>query len=227
MASNALNVKPASPARNSFWRKLGLFFATLPLYLSAEPILIGTTQSPSPKSIYIENQLKAAYQQLGKQVIFIPMPSQRRLHLVSNLQLDADLFRICQLENDNLITVQAKLGDLYLQAFSLTTDILTNWQDNTELIVVHVRGLKMAELTSFVGNRLTVTSMEQAFGMLLQGRADVVLEDQLSAEAYLEQHKLHNISRVTLAPFAMCHVLGKDLEHLAAPLQQILLSRQP
>lgn len=193
--------------------------------VQANPILIGTTQSPSPQSLSIEEQLRTAYHKLGLQVLFIPMPSERRLRQVSNNQLGADVFRICQLGEDDatLVTVQAKLGNFFLQAFSLSDNVLTNWQQQAELVVVHVRGLKMAELTPFAGTRLEVTDLHQAFGMLLQGRADIMLEDELSAEAYLQQHQLPELTTVTLAPFAVCHVLSTNLSHLAEPLKQLLL----
>lgn len=205
-----------------------LWLCCLTTSLRADPILIGTTQSPSPQSLHIEEQLRTVYNQLGLQVLFIPMPSERRLRQVSNNQLGADLFRICQLgdDDDSLVTVQAKLGDLYLQAFSLSEQRLTNWQQQPELIVVHVRGLKMAELTPFAGSRLEVTDLTQAFGMLLQGRADIMLEDQLSAEAYLQQYQLPELTRVNLAPFAVCHVLSQELSHLAEPLQLLLQAMQ-
>lgn len=196
--------------------------------LRAEPILIGTTQSPSPYSVSIEEQLRTAYNKLGLQVLFIPMPSERRIRQVSNNQLGADLFRICQLSDgdETLVTVQAKLGDFYLQAFSLSEHTLRDWQQQTDLIIVHVRGLKMAELTPFAGSRFEVTDLPQAFGMLLQGRADIILEDQLSAEAYLQQLQLPELTRVSLAPFAICHVLSKKLSHLAEPLKQLLQTKQ-
>lgn len=205
-----------------------LWLCYLAAPLRADPILIGTTQSPSPQSLHIEQQLRTAYNTLGFQVMFLPMPSERRLRQVSNNQLGADLFRICQLgdDDDTLVTVQAKLGDFYLQAFSLSEQRLMNWQQQSELIVVHVRGLKMAELTPFAGIRLEVTDLQQAFGMLLQGRADIMLEDQLSAEAYLQQHQLPELTAITLAPFAVCHVLSQELRHLAEPLKHLLKAMQ-
>lgn len=205
-----------------------IFACNLAAPLRANTILIGTTQSPSPQSLQIENQLRIAYGKLGLQVVFLPIPSERRLRQVSNNQLGAELLRICQLgdDDDSLVTVQAKLGDFYLQAFSLSEDSLSNWQQRADLIVVHVRGLKMAELTPFAGIRLEVTDLQQAFGMLLQGRADIMLEDQLSAEAYLQQNQLPELSTVTLAPFAVCHVLSQELSHLAEPLEQLLKTIQ-
>lgn len=220
------------------WRNLShqaiLFFCCLLSVATnsyAEPILIGTTQSPSAKSLQIENRLSSAYASLGLQVHFIPLPSERRLRQVSNNQLAGDVFRICQLgeEDERLVTVQAPLAEFFLQAFSLSAETLADWQQKADLVVVHVRGLKMAELTAFTGTRLEVTDLRQAVGMLLQGRADIMLEDELSAAAYLAEQEstLPKLHITTLAPFAVCHVLSREQAHLAEPLRQRLLAPQP
>ena len=202
-----------------------------PPLVIAEPVTvtIGTTQSPSDLSARIEQQLTAAYAELGFNTRFIALPSERRLRLLTNNELDADLFRICQLaEQENLVTVPARLGELMLQAYSQSVETLTQWQQNSELIIVHIRGLKMAELTPFAGSRVEVSDLQQAFGMLLQKRAAILLEDQRSAIAYLHQAGLTDAGLVAtdLLPFAICHVLSTQLGHLAAPLAELLQRAQ-
>ncbi|KKO44731.1 hypothetical protein WG68_14410 [Arsukibacterium ikkense] len=199
---------------------------------SLPEISIGSTQSPSELSSLIEQRLQLAYQQLGYQPIFLPLPSERRLRLVRSQALDADLFRLCDLQNayPDILMIPVPLGDFTLKAYALSSKTLENWQNNPRLIVVHIRGFKMAEQTHFAGKRLEVASLEQAFGLLQQKRADIVLEDEPSATAYLAtatDWSEGSWYAAALNSMAVCHILGSHLQHLAEPLQQLLSQPNP
>lgn len=199
---------------------------------SLPEISIGNTQSPSELSSLIEQRLKLAYQQLGYQPVFFPLPSERRLRLVRSQELDADLFRLCTLQDEypDILMIPVPLGDFTLKAYALSPKTLENWQSKHNLIVVHIRGFKMAEQAHFEGKRLEVASLEQAFGLLRQGRADIVLEDEPSATSYLTtstdwvEGSWH---AAALNRLAVCHILGTHLQHLAEPLQQLLSQPNP
>lgn len=188
---------------------------------------IGTTSLPSDLSQHLEARLQQAYHQLGYQAAFLPLPSERRLRLVRQQALDADVFRLCTLQNDypDILVVPVPLGELTLNAFSLDAATLENWQQNTKLLVVHVRGFKMAEQMEFAGTRLEIVSLAQAFALLQQGRVDIVLEDNTSASDFFAstpQWQAINLHSVDLERFSICHILGQHLEHLAEPLRQLL-----
>ncbi|SEA81959.1 hypothetical protein [Alkalimonas amylolytica] len=199
---------------------------------SLPELSIGSTQSPSELSTLIEQRLQQAYQQLGYQPVFFHLPSERRLRLVRSQELDADLFRLCTLQDEypDILMIPVPLGDFTLKAYALSTTPLENWQSNPSLIVVHIRGFKMAEQTHFAGRRLEVASLEQAFGLLQQGRADILLEDEPSAVNYLAgstdwaEGSWH---AAALNRLAVCHILGTHLQHLAEPLHQLLSQPNP
>ncbi|MCC5826883.1 hypothetical protein [Alkalimonas sp.] len=210
----------------------GLLIVSDALGNSLPEISIGNTQSPSELSSLIEQRLKLAYQQLGYQPVFFPLPSERRLRLVRSQELDADLFRLCVLQDEypDILMIPVPLGDFTLKAFAVSANTLENWQSNSSLIVVHIRGFKMAEQTHFEGRRLEVASLEQAFGLLQQGRADIVLEDEPSATSYLMASPNWSEGSwyaAALNRLAVCHILGSHLEHLAEPLQQLLSQPNP
>ncbi|MCH8538704.1 MAG: hypothetical protein LAT66_13160 [Alkalimonas sp.] len=193
---------------------------------------IGSTQSPSELSDRIEQRLQQAYQQLGYQPTFLPLPSERRLRLVRMQELDADLFRLCELNEEypDILMIPAPLGDFTLKAYAMTAEILEHWQSNSSLIVVHIRGFKMAEQTDFAGKRLEVASLEQAFGLLQQGRADILLEDEPSAATFLAssaEWAESNWYASALYSLPVCHIISTHLQHLAEPLQQLLSQPNP
>ena len=199
---------------------------------SLPELSIGSTQSPSELSILIEQRLQQAYLQLGYQPVFLPLPSERRLRLVLQQELDADLFRLCVLHDHypDILMIPVPLGNFTLKAYAQTAEILENWQSNPKLIVVHIRGFKMAEQTHFEGKRLEVANIEQAFGMLQQGRADILLEDEPSATAYLASSAEwadHGWYASALESLTVCHILGTHMQHLAKPLQQRLSYPNP
>lgn len=192
------------------------------------PIQIGMPLGDSALRQQLQQLLAAAYQELGYQTEFIPLPSERRLLLLTQGLLDADLFRICELDDayPQLRVVPAPLGSVQLNAYSLSPGTLINWQAQQGLLISHIHGFKMAELQQFSGKRVTVNSDQQAFGLMLQGRVDIVLEDSHSAAPMLDHYAVKGISWQQVANFEVCHVLNSAKDHLTAPLQlqlQLLL----
>ncbi|WP_207903090.1 hypothetical protein [Rheinheimera sp. D18] len=185
--------------------------------LSANTLVIGAPLNPTPMSLQLEQLLKTAYLQLGYRTEFIALPSERRLRLLQHGDLDADLFRSCELDeaHPEFIVVPVTIGALHLRAYSLDPQKLTNWQQRPELIISHIRGFKMAEQQQFLGKRITVSSDQQAFGLMLQGRVDILLEDSHTAKKFLYQKKdLPTIAEQNVADFAVCHVLSNKQQSL-------------
>lgn len=195
-------------------------------------LLIGITTSRSELSQQAIQRLQQAYQRINVQVEFLAVPSERRLRMVLNQQLDGDLFRLCELAESyqELITIPVQLGSLQLNAYALDEHTLQQWQQNKHLIIAYTRGFKMAEQTSFAGNRLAVTDQQQAFGLLRQQRVDIVLEDDESADFFLQQPDLEHgnvFASSTLALYPVCHILHAKHQLLADDLLQELQLDQP
>lgn len=193
--------------------------------LNANILIIGAPLNATPMSQQLEKALSASYLQLGYRTQFIALPSERRIRLLQNGDLDADLFRMCKLDKkqSDFIVVPVTLGSLHLRAYSLTQQKLNNWQQRPELMISHIHGFKMAEQQHFLGDRVTVSSDQQAFGLMVQGRVDIVLEDSHTADKFLHQQKdLPYIYEQEVNSFAVCHVVNKQRRHLLSSLTKQL-----
>ena len=192
----------------------------LSLAVYAKPVRIGIPQSDTPQRSKVLQQVTLAYQKIGYQPTFIELPSQRRILLLRDGVIDADLFRICELDQNlsDLLVVPVELDTLHLNAYSLNADKLQHWQQNASLMISHIRGFKMAEQQQFTGSRVSVSDAAQAFGLMLQGRVDIVLEDEDTAASFLsEAQQTGSISSVTVASFGVCHILSPQ-QHALLPL---------
>lgn len=187
----------------------------------AQPVYIGMPLGNSEFKQKLQQQLAQAYNALGYQPQFIALPSQRRFRLLKDGLIDADLFRICQLDeiHPELLVVPVPLDTLRLNAYSLSADKLVNWQQRSDLLISHIRGFKMAEQQEFAGVRVLVNNDQQAFGLMLQGRVDLVLEDSRTAEPFLtQQAELASIATQQVADFDVCHILNHNWQTLLPAL---------
>ena len=203
--------------------KIGILLLSLLVFsvMDAQPVRIGMPLGDSTLRQKLQLQLTAAYTALGYQPQFIALPSQRRFRLLKDGLIDADLFRICQLDETHpeLLVVPVPLDTLRLNAYSLSADKLVNWQQRSDLLISHIRGFKMAEQQEFVGVRVLVNSDAQAFGLMLQGRVDIVLEDSRTAERFLAaQQEIQHINRLHVADFTVCHIIHASLQPLLPAL---------
>ncbi|MGP9802115.1 hypothetical protein [Rheinheimera sp. NSM] len=191
----------------------------------AQPVRIGMPLGDSALRQKLQLQLTAVYTALGYQPQFIALPSQRRFRLLKDGLIDADLFRICQLDETHpeLLVVPVPLDTLRLNAYSLSADKLVNWRQRSDLLISHIRGFKMAEQQEFAGVRVLVNSDEQAFGLMLQGRVEIVLEDGRTAERFLtQQPELAGIAMLQVADFDVCHILNHNWQSLLPALTRQL-----
>lgn len=196
--------------------------------LAAQPVKIGVPLGQSSLQQQLQQQLTDVYQQLGFEPIFVALPSKRRLKLLIEGQLDADLFRICTPEDIHpaFIMVPVPLATLELHAYSLDHAILQQWQQRSDAMISHIHGFKMAEQQNFAGIRVPVNTAQQAFGLMIQDRVDIVLEDSRTAEALLEKYEGQaTIHSQHVADFAVCHMIQQKLTPLLPQLQQLLRSQ--
>lgn len=192
---------------------------------ATQPVRIGMPLGDSDLRQQLQRKLTSTYSALGYSTEFIALPSERRLKLLTEGLLDGDLFRICQLEqaHSQLITVPVPLDTLQLKAYSLSPDTLKNWQQRNNLLISHIHGFKMAELQHFAGKRITVKSDAQAFGLMLQSRVDIVLEDSHTAAQFLAtQPSRQPIYTQHVADFTICHIIHVRLQPLLPQLTQQL-----
>lgn len=209
--------------------KITLYFAIISFscQLCAQSIRIGTPLADTPQRKHIQQLVKTAYKTIGIEPEFIPLPSQRRLMLLQEGLIDADLYRICQLDtgHHNLLVIPFELDTMQLSAYTLDASKLTGWLQRRDLLISHIRGFKMAEQQQFAGKRVMVNNAEQAFGLMLQGRVDIVLEDSDTALPLLQQFgSSHSITSQTVVSFGVCHVLSQQQHKLLPALTTALQS---
>ena len=68
-----------------------------------------------------------------------------------------------------------------------------------------------------------VSNAEQAFGLMLQGRVDIVLEDSFTAAQFLPQTPDNiKIAEQAVASFGVCHILSQQQQALLPALMKLL-----
>lgn len=162
---------------------LGLLidFQLLAQETSKYQLQVATSLNKSALSDRIEQQLRQAYGRLGYQMQVVRLPAGRSLQMADRGLYDGELFRIdgIQQEFHALRQVPVQLTTIELLAFVRTEQqqALRNWQQMKQLRIGFVRGFRLASQIDFAGYPNPVTTLEQAVGMLEQGKIDVLLED--------------------------------------------------
>lgn len=192
-------------------------------------LTIVTGLNQSSMSDRIEQQLKAAYLQLGYQMRVQRLPAGRSLMMTNAGEFDGELFRIAEVAEKypNLLQVPAPLERINLHAF-VKRNAKSNysfWQQNQKLRVAYIRGFKMAESYMFSGEPVPMNTVAQAVQMLLQDKVDVLLEDPASVfSATLElspDGQLEQLPEV-LATADLYHFIHKKHQQLLIPLAALL-----
>jgi len=209
---------------------------TAPLPASASEtyqLQIATSLGRSEFAIQIEQQLRQAYGRLGYQMELVRLPAGRSLQMANRGVYDGELFRIdgIQQEFSELRQVPVQLATIELLAFVRTEqlDELRQWQQQTNLKIGFVRGFRLANQVRYAGYPVPVTTLQQAVGMLEQGKIDVLLEDRQSVLSVLpaktEQVGITAISGV-LATAGLYHYLHQRHSDLIVPLSKVLHNLQ-
>jgi hypothetical protein len=205
---------------------------------AAEPdthtLQIATSLSRSTLSTQIEQQLQRAYSRLGYQIEVVRLPAGRSLHMANRGVYDGELFRIGGLAEDfpALRQVEVQLATIEVLAFVKTEHQaeLRDWVDLKHIRVGYVRGFRLAEKIQYAGYPVALTTLEQAVGMLEQGKIDVLLEDLQSVRsmlpAQLEQVGLTSLPTV-LARAGLYHYLHERHSDLLEPLATVLKKSVP
>ena len=190
---------------------------------------IATSLNQSALSNQIEQQLQRAYGRLGYQMQVVRLPAGRSLQMTERGLYDGELFRIdgVQHEFSQLRQVPVQLASIELLAFVRTEqkNELRDWVLKKQVRVGFVRGFRLASQLQYAGHPVPVTTLEQAVGMLVQGKIDVLLEDQQSVQSVLPaKTEQAGISMLpgTLARAGLYHYLHQRHSALVQPLATVL-----
>lgn len=150
-----------------------------------EPYRIGYVPN-AQISLESKNRLEVVYARAGLPVEFVPLPQRRSLHLAAEGLLDGDAGRIYGLEKDypTMVRVGGKLLDFNGAAYALKGRDIGEYRDSL------LDGMKVGALWGVVwvervmkGRDLEqLKTYESLFAMLLDGRIDIALSSQRSAE---------------------------------------------
>jgi polar amino acid transport system substrate-binding protein len=205
---------------------------SMPLHaadVAPHTLQIATSLSQSTLSSQIEQQLQRAYSRLGYQMQVVRLPAGRSLQMTDRGLYDGELFRIdgVQHEFPQLRQVPVQLASIELLAFvrSEQKDMLRDWILMKNVRVGFVRGFRLASQLQYAGHPVPVTTLEQAVGMLVQGKIDVLLEDQQSVQSVLPaKTEQAGISMLpgTLARAGLYHYLHQRHSDLLQPLATVL-----
>jgi ABC-type amino acid transport substrate-binding protein len=163
----------------------------------------------------------------------VRLPAGRSLQMANRGLYDGELFRIdgIQQEFNQLKQVPVQLATIELLAFVRTEqlDELRQWQQQAKLKIGFVRGFRLASQVRYAGHPVPVTTLQQAVGMLEQGKIDVLLEDRQSVLSVLpaktEQVGIIALPSV-LATAGLYHYLHQRHSNLIAPLSEVLHNMQ-
>ncbi|WP_338669219.1 hypothetical protein [Pseudodesulfovibrio methanolicus] len=139
------------------------------------------------------DRLKAVYSRAGLLVEFVPLPEKRSLVLAAEGEINGDVGRIYGLEKKfpTLVRVDVRLLDLFDAAYVVKGQDVGGYRPELlqSLRVEAVRGVLWAE-KAMAGLPLEkVNNYEILFRMLLEGRIDLALAGQPSAEAIFRKDK--------------------------------------
>lgn len=190
-----------------------------------QPLTVASSVNSSAMTRMIEQRLKTAYLALGYQLKVQYLPAGRSLIMSNKGEFDGELFRIQSITEQypNLLRVPEVLTQLELFAFVHQHAAIDfqQWQQNKKLRIGYVRGFKMAEQYPCRGQKIAVTTTEQAVAMLQQGKVDVLLDDLESVVqvtgALNDNNPIRQLPAV-LTQQALFHFLHKKHQALVLPL---------
>lgn len=174
-----------------------------------------------------EDILEEAYRRIGIKVKFIYYPSERAL-IESNLgHIDGEMYRVNGIDETykNLIKVPTSYISAVHFVYSQDPNIKVNGYESLKSkSIAFRRGLKVVEKNTVDFNRTQVSSPEQAFFMLENGRVDIVIEEELTSASIIKENKLENIKPLypAISEDKLFHYLNKKHKHLVPEIDRVL-----
>jgi polar amino acid transport system substrate-binding protein len=170
--------------------------------------------------------LRVAYQEMGMTIEVQSYPAERAAVVANSGATAGVLTRMEGLEKfyPNLVRVPVPVTYLDMMAFTRNRDLkVSGWESLRPYHIVYMRGNKLAEQKTAGMDVKTVTSPEQAFRMLMAGRADVVVEPR---DLWFEMKRM-NVAEVQmreppLVSIPTYHYLNKRYEGYVQRLASIL-----
>lgn len=145
----------------------------------------------------IDKVVVEAFQRIGKRACIVALPCERSLMSANNGEIDGDILRIpAAIKHDypHLQAVQELLYPMPMNAFALRKDVrVEKFDDLAALRVGYIIGWKILEDRVRAADVLRVRGPNELFGLLADGRADVVIYERLTGLKTAAELGLRNI----------------------------------
>lgn len=174
------------------------------------------------------NIVRAAYKSLGYDIKIHRLPGARSIVQVNRGELDAELMRIKGMEKSFSYLVPVNTHLLYMQvsAFSRLKNIdIQSWQDLKPFKLAFELGFKLLENNTKGMDIIKTNGPHHAFRIMVEGKADIVIDLKLDGQAYLKQQGLTNIHMIepALKTFPVYHYVHVQHKNMVPLLEQALL----
>jgi len=192
-----------------------------------QPKLVFSGIQGSANSDISMRVLQHAYQQLGIDIEYLPLPGERALRTSDSGEVDGEVFRIANVNKryKNLVPVPTRINVLQGIAFTKERDIrVDGWQSLAPHNIGIQVGIKFAERGTEGMNRILVDTNEQLFKMLDSGRVDVIVAAHANGLKTISALELTGIRSTTPAiqEYPLFHYLHKKHSALVPKLDAVL-----
>lgn len=177
--------------------------------------------------------LKEVYKRLNIQVEFVDLPALRCLQESSTGNLDGEVHRNINVQNQypDLIMVKPAINYIEPSVFSFDSSIMVkDWDSIKDYSITIVRGVGSSEDgTKGMKNVTAVTQPEQMFNMLDKNRATIAICDAFSGLVLLKEMKLENkifLIKPPLQRIYIYHFLNKKNIDLVPKVEKVLKEMQ-
>ena len=188
--------------------------------------------SYSPGTLFhqlVRDRIAAVYQQAGFRTEFIPLPHNRSLISANDGVVDGDVGRVSSVENQypKLKRVGEKLMDLNGAVYTLNPDI-GKYEESLldQYRVGYVLGVRWPQKKMAGKVATTAPDYTALFEMLLQGRVDLILATEASADAAMHSLKGRADEVRELQPYAFSapiyHYVNEKNNNIIPQLEQAL-----
>jgi polar amino acid transport system substrate-binding protein len=194
----------------------------------AQHIVISTLNAHDPATEIAEKIMTEAYKRIGLTMDIRYFPGERALETANSGDVDGELYRKNGIEQTfpNLIRIPFVISKNDFVVFTKSKSFkVKGWESLAPYSVGYQRGVKAIEMNLTKDTKAeAVTTLEQAFKKLDQGRSDVVIDARLSGLRLLKDMRLNGIGIVEppLAQIENFHYLHVKNKHLVEPLTMSL-----
>jgi polar amino acid transport system substrate-binding protein len=173
--------------------------------------------------------LKEAYQAIGIDVVYKPIPSARALLMSNSGKIDGELVRIAKINQTfrNLVRIPVSFISAEQMAWTVKDKniIINGWNSLRPYRIGFHKGYKAAENGTKWMNVEVVSEAKQAFKMLNLGRIDVAIANKFTGLSIIKTFALDNIKMldppVQVEP--LYHFLNKKHKALVPKVAMELL----